>query len=423
MRQVVVGGPLWNTSSGAFEEGMGVLVDSGRIAAVARAADLPADDSVLTIDVAGGHVIPGLIDCHYHLISRTDTDATVDLITESVVEGVMSAARILEAGVTSVRDPGCKHRGIYTLRRLIEEGKIRGPRAFVSGPNPTGNSAPKDWRNLFVDGVEAMRSAVRQEWRAGADFIKLILSRTSPESEFTFVLRYLTDAEIEAAISEAHLLGVRTSAHCEGISAARAAVNAGIDCLEHALSLDAELAAQMAEQGTAYVPTRWVFLTENELKWGDIGPAHAEMYRERIEEEHRRALEVALREGVLIGAGTDSLDVVPTKDVLVCELEALVAGGMTHRAVLDAATINAASIMGREKDVGSLEEGKFADLVTVDGDPMEDLRALARPTFVMKGGIVEVDLRGDRQEAERVWRAFPEPPLADEGTGRGHWLI
>ena len=423
MTQFVVGGPIWDSAAGTFQDGHAIVVEEGRITAVEPMADLPQDPAPDVIDVGGAHVLPGLIDCHFHLISRTDTEATIDLVTESVAEGVMSAARILEAGVTTVRDPGCKHRGIYTLRRLISEGRVRGPRAFVSGPNPTGNGAPKDWRNLFVDGVEAMRSAVRQERRAGADFIKLILSRTAPESDFTFVLRYLTDAEIEAAISEAHLLGVRTSAHCEGIEPARAAVRAGIDCLEHALSLDDELAEQMAEQGTAYVPTRWVFLTDNELGWGDIGPSQAEAYRERIEQEHDRALDAALRAGVLIGAGTDSLDVVPTKDVLVRELEALVAAGMSHRAVLDAATINAARIIGHEATIGSLEAGKWADLIAVDGNPLEDLRALNRPTVVMKGGAVEVDLRADRAEAEEVWAAFGVPPFADEGTGRGHWLI
>lgn len=419
----MVGGPIWNSGTGTFDEGQGLLIEDGRILAVAPVDELPKDADVRVLEVDGAHVLPGLIDCHFHLISRTDTEATIDLVTQSVAEGVMSAGRILEAGVTTVRDPGCKHRGIYTLRRLISEGKVRGPRAFVSGPNPTGNGAPKDWRNLFVDGVEAMRSAVRQERRAGADFIKLILSRTAPESDFTFVLRYLTDEEIEAAISEAHLLGVRTSAHCEGIEPARAAVKAGIDCLEHALSLDDELAELMAEQGTAYVPTRWVFLTDNELSWGDIGPDQAPAYRERIEEEHDRALDAALRAGVLIGAGTDSLDVVPTKDVLVRELEALAAAGMTHRAVVDAATINAARIIGQEASIGSLEPGKWADVIAVDGNPLEDLRALTRPTVVMKGGSAEVDLRDNREEAEEVWAAFEVPPLADEGTGRGHWLI
>jgi imidazolonepropionase-like amidohydrolase len=422
-RVFVVGGAVWSTEMARFEEDRVVLIEGGVIESVGSTAKIqPNADGGTIIDVAGAHVIPGMVDCHYHLISRTAKDATIDLITESVIEGVMSAGRVLEAGVTTVRDPGSKHRGIYTLRRLMNEGKVKGPRAFVSGPNPTGTAAPQEWRNLFVDGVEGMRSAVRQELLAGADFIKIILSRTTPESNFTVVRRYLTDEEIAVACSEAHLLGARVTSHCEGIEAARAAVKAGMDCMEHALNVDDELATQMADQGTFYVPTMWVFLTEPTLEFGDIRPDQVDIYRNSIEAEHQRSFERTLRSGVVMGAGTDSIDVVPSKDVLVRELEALVAAGMTKTDALQTATINGARVIGQERRVGSLEPGRHADVVAVDGNPIEDLRALARPLLVLKGGDVVVNLLDDRAQAMATWSEFTQRPMANEGLGRGHWL-
>lgn len=423
-RTFIEGGPVWNTQTAAFEDGLTIVVENRRIRALEKTANL-ADErgNSDTIDVHGAHLVPGLIDCHFHLISRTDYDATIDLITESVVEGVLSAHRTLEAGVTTVRDPGCKHRGIYTLRRLIREDKIKGPRAFVAGPNPAGTGAPADWRNVFVDGPQEMRRAVREEIRAGADFIKIILSRTLPEKDFKFVARYLTDEEIEVAVSEAHLLGVRTSSHCEGIEAARAAVRAGMDCLEHALSIDDELARRMADQGTGYVPTMWVFLASTSLESGDLDPDQVELYRNTVEAEHQRSLERAMSAGIVIGAGTDSLDCVPPQDLMVRELEALVAGGMSKGDALQAGTINGARIIGQEDRFGSLEPGRFADIVAVDGNPLDDLRALARPLLVLKEGSPAVNLLRVREQAAEFWSQFTETPLAEERIGTGHWLV
>jgi imidazolonepropionase-like amidohydrolase len=236
------------------------------------------------------------------------------------------------------------------------------------------------------------------------------------------VARFLTDEEIEAAVSEAHRLDRRVSAHCEGFEAARAAVRAGIDCLEHALSLDDALVAEMKERGTAYVPTMWVFLAETEELFGDISAAERPIYEERIEKPHQDAFEAAMRGGLLIGAGTDSLDVVPTQDVLVRELEAMAAGGMERTEVINAATINGARIIGIEDSTGSLTAGKWADVIAVDGDPSKQLRALARPLLVIKGGDVVVDLRAD-DDAEAAWEQFSVPPFEREGIGRGHWSL
>jgi imidazolonepropionase-like amidohydrolase len=264
---------------------------------------------------------------------------------------------------------------------------------------------------VFADGPEGFRRAVRQEWRAGSDFIKMVLSHAAQESEFAVVLRYMTDEEIRAAVSEAHALGIRTGCHCEGIDAARAAVNAGMDCLDHAHHLDEELTRQMADQGTGYVPTLWCYRLESQLAWGYLDAEYADVYRVKIEAEHRRSFERALAAGVLIGTGSDSIDWLPPQDVTVREIEALVEYGMTKSQALDAATINAARIIGQEREFGSLSQGKLADVLVVDGDPLEDLRALARPLMVMKAGKVALDVLHERENAIQFWTEFTRTPV------------
>lgn len=408
---IIFGGPVFDTTRAEFVSDRLVFVEDGRIAAIESAGNLPTGDTDATlIDVHGAHVVPGMIDCHFHLISRTTREITTDLITQGAIEGVLCAERTLMAGVTTVRDMGCKHRGIYTLKAAIENGMIKGPRAFVAGPNPTGSAAPQAWRNVFVDGVEAVRKAVREERRAGADFIKLVLSSADPATGYRRVLRYLTDDEIETAVSEAHALGVLTGCHCEGLEAARAAVNAGMDTIDHGTSLDDALVEQMARQGTAYVPTLWCYMTSTQLEWEDIDPADAPAFEESFEAEHRRSFKRAREAGLLIGAGSDTIEAVPPQDILVRELEALIEDGMSEAEALLAATINGAEILGKKDALGSLEAGKLADMVAVAGNPLDDIRALARPLMVMKGGEPVLDLLGNDDAAESFWRLLTETP-------------
>lgn len=408
---ILSGGPIFDPRAEEFVHDHIVVVEDDKVARVEGAANLPTGDTAANvIDVHGGHIVPGLIDCHFHLISRTTREITPDLIARGVIEGVLAAERTLKAGVTTVRDMGCKHRGIYTLRAAIEDGTIKGPRAFVAGPNPTGSAAPQAWRNVFVDGVESVRKAVREERRAGADFIKLVLSSADPATGYRKVLRYLTDEEIKAAIDEAHALGVLTGCHCEGIEAARAAVEAGMDTIDHGISLDDALVERMVEKGTSYVPTLWCYMTKTQLEWNDIDADEAAAFEEMFEAEHRRSFKRALEAGVFMGCGTDSIEALPPQDIMVRELEALVEDGMSKGHALRAATLNAATILGQEDRLGSLEPGKFADVLVVAGNPLDDLRALARPLMVMKGGAVEVDLLGNEDEAQGFWELLTEAP-------------
>lgn len=407
--QFVLGGPILDSDARAFIDNHMVVVEDGRFTGIESVSQLPSDARTV-IDVRGASILPGLIDSHFHLMSRSGVEADAKLIATSVVDGVITARRAIESGVTTVRDPGCKHRGIHAFRDEIASGRVLGPRAFTAGPNIVGRGAPVDWRNHFADGVDEVRRAVREERLGGADLIKLVLSHTTGDSDWTTCLRYLNDEEIATAVSEAHLLGARVGCHCEGIDAARAAVNAGIDVIDHGLTLDDGLVAQMAEQGTYYVPTLWAFSTKTHLTVGKTIPEdRAAIYEERIARVHRESVQRAMAAGVKIAAGSDPIHWIPARDVMVCELEALVDAGMTKIDALLAATAVSAEAIGDPR-LGSIRPGNFADLVVVDGDPATELRALARPRMVMKDGNVVVDLLHDDHAAQALW--------AEIATGR-----
>jgi imidazolonepropionase-like amidohydrolase len=343
-----------------------------------------------------------------HLMSRSGVEADADLVTTSTIDGILSAQRTIEAGVTTVRDPGCKHRGIYRLKKEIASGRIPGPRTFAAGPNIVGSGAPVDWRNVFADGVDAVRRAVRLERLAGADFIKLVLSHTTAASRWETCLRYLNDEEIAAAVSEAHALGARVGCHCEGLPAARGAVAAGMDVIDHGLALDEALIQQMVEQGTFYVPTLWAFSSATHLNYAKtIREDQVPDYEARISNAHLASVQMAHAAGITIGAGSDPIHWIPARDVLVKEIGALVsAAGFSVTDALISGTINGARVIGVEDSTGSLDAGKYADVVVVDGDPRDDIRALARPTVVMKEGDVMLDLLGKPEAAEAHWLAM-----------------
>lgn len=414
-RTLLHGGPLLDVATGQLSSGRLLSIVDGHVEAVDSVSALPEWTDAEVIDVAGATLIPGLIDSHFHLMSRSGVEADAALITQTVVDGVITARREIESGVTTVRDPGCKHRGIHQFRDEIAAGRVVGPRAFTAGPNVVGSGAPTDWRNVFVNGADDVRAAVRGEVLAGADLIKLVLSHTTGSSGWSTCLRYLNDEEIAVAVAEAHLLGVRTGCHCEGLPAARAAVAAGMDVIDHGLALDDDLVQRMVQQGTYYVPTLWAFSTDTHLNVGKtITPDQAELYEAKIASVHRESVQRAMAAGVKIATGSDPIHWIPARNVLQCEMAALVGAGMSTADVIRAATMVAADAIGRPDDIGQLQPGFLADVVAVAGDPLADLTALSRPLLVMKQGEVLMDLRDNADAAALHWKqiASGEPASA-----------
>lgn len=388
METLIYGGPMFTAENDHLRLGWAILIADGFITAVGPLAELSARAPNATrLDVGQRTILPGLIDAHRHLIGPSAAEITPELIASGAILGVRVAQDTLAAGITTVRDPGCKHDAIFELKRAINAGLIPGPTIYAAGRNPTGQAAPRTWRNHYVRGPWEMRQAVRELARDGADWIKLVVSHTTPASGWKFCQRYLTDEEVQAAVDETHALGMRLSAHTEGLDAAWSLVNAGADAIEHGTVLDDDLTRRMADQGTFLVPTLWLYTH-------DYNPAtttsdQLKAYR-AFEAEHSRGFERALQAGVPIAVGTDAITDLPPSDCLVVELELMQSHGMSVAAALRAATVGGAGVLGLADRLGRLAPGHQADVIAVNGNPLEDLRALTQVELVLQRGQVRI---------------------------------
>ena len=392
----LVGGRVFDPERGAFGQPVTIVVRGDNIADVFPVNETDGEQDATVIDLRGRYVLPGLIDAHFHLVSRSAAVANEDLVSLGSIEGVVNAAERLRAGVTTVRDAGCRHRGIHSLVRAIRAGVVLGPRTFVAGRNPTGPLAPAHWRNVVIHGPEEMRLAVRQELDGGADWVKFIIGHAEDPTDWGLVTPYLSDIEIQAGVEEAHARGARVGVHCEGYEMAEIAVRCGVDTLDHGLQLGERTVDAMAAAGTSYVPTLWAFSDDAGLSASGYSP-EAQASIRFWQEEHRQSVRRAAAAGVLIAAGSDAAGSLPPGDVLVHEMRALVEAGLSSAEALRAATLAAAQVLGAEDRLGSVQPRKAADLVVVDQDPLQDLRVLSTPSLVIAAGRIISDARHNLQ--------------------------
>jgi imidazolonepropionase-like amidohydrolase len=393
---------IFDSELGVMVADQDVLVRAGRIEAVG--ANLAAPAGAEVIDLPGLTLLPGLIDAHTHLfyLEHPREDLSLGGVKSLILEGtalrtLRAAARaktFLEAGFTTLRDLG--NVGPYAdvaLRTAIDEGSLEGPRLFVSGPglSPPGGQFPGivwEHRDLageeyrIVRGPEDARQAVIEHVTQGADVIK-IYADNDPNPG------YLSADEIEAIVSEAKVLGVPVTAHATHDRSIRLAARAGVDAIEHAYEVADSTLALMADRGVALVPTdfdslsilRYIDRSGREMPpWEEID-AFLEGLRDRI----RRAR----AHGVTIVAGSDNyIDLgVPQGEAAKRVLFAYRDAGMPAAEILQAATIRAARLIGDE-DLGVLRPGAYADIIALEGDPLEDFTALERVRFVMKAGEI-----------------------------------
>jgi len=394
---------LFDSHAGAFLEGRNVLVQGGRVVEVGP--EVTAPEGARVIDLRGYTVLPGLIDAHTHLLYLEDPSGglTMEGIKSLVVEGtplraLHGAARgktFLDAGITTVRDLGNSGEfGDVALMRAIQDGSLPGPRMIVSGPgiSPVGGQFPglnPAWKALaeaeyrIVSGPEDAADAVREAVTFGAGVIKLYSNATPNPA-------YLSVEEMRAAVEEAALVGLKVAAHATNDRSVWNAVEAGVHSVEHGYQVADSTLRFMAEKGVALVPTDvdsvgMVYFMEamgNE----EFSPAQVSMITAPL---HDRLLR-AKAAGVTIVAGSDMyVDMgrpqgAAAKRVLFAYLEA----GLTPVEILQAATVNAAALLGMEGRLGVISPGALADIIAVEGDPEADFSSLERVTFVMKGGTV-----------------------------------
>lgn len=383
------------TGAEPIEKGA-ILVSGNIIEEVNQQSELRAGDGIEILDAGNRTVIPGLIDCHAHLCPGyriwTYDKYVPQEITKSVLRGVSNAERCVRSGVLTARDAGCAHTGIFQMRCAINSGQIRGPRLHAAGP-PITTTGGHDWnQGREVDGPHEARSAARDllgHWNA--DCLKFAVT-----SVFASYDLQMTPDELAAGVEEARKRSKRTLAHCGSSEGAIMCVKACVDSIEHGYLLDNAALSAMKEAGTFYVPTlywSWVVATKGK-EVGLSGTFPVEQVKETLD-SHREAFQKAYRMGVNIATGTDlgfeEVERLPfgrLGDGLISEMKLMIEYGMTPLDAIKAATCMSARNLGIENSVGTLEKGKLADLVIVDGNPLEEVDDLRRVWRVMKEGQI-----------------------------------
>ncbi|MGE5326846.1 MAG: amidohydrolase family protein [Deltaproteobacteria bacterium] len=397
----VEAGRVLDVRTGKYLEHQIILIENGRIKEIGSAGSVrphvPA--GAKTINLSRETVLPGLIDCHTHITFDPTSVGYRGLGISYPREALIGAknARItLEAGFTSVRNLGADGYADVALRDAIDAGDVPGPRMQVSGPplSITGGHADNnllapqfDYQNEGVaNGVPGVMAKVRENIKYSADVIKFMASGGVLSKGDRADLEQYSPEEMRAIVAESHRLGRKVAAHAHAAVAIKDAVEAGVDSIEHGSFMDEEDIQLMKEHGTYLCPTLYLmdWFMENYQKLG-LTPdmiAKAKIVMPAARENVSRAM----REGVKIAFGTDAA--VYPHGLNAHEFPVMVRMGMTPLAAIQSATVNAADLLGWPNSVGTLEPGKFADLIAVDGDPLSDTRALEHVKFVMKGGEV-----------------------------------
>jgi imidazolonepropionase-like amidohydrolase len=408
--KVVHAGRLIDGVTSAARERVSILIAGDRIVGVQDGFATPSGAQV--IDLSRATVLPGLIDSHTHITGEGTADAIIKAVTldavDSAVRSTAYAKRTLEAGFTTIRNVGADGGADVALKRAINEGIVPGPRIWTArhGLSITGGHGDQGglrpdlgvratWENGIVDTPEEAAKAVRYQHKYGADLIKFTATGGVLSIGDSGDLQQFTDAEMKSIVETAHLLGMKVAAHAHGKRGMEAAIRAGVDSIEHGTYLDAETIRLFKERGTYLVPTIIAGKTVAEMakKPGALHPSVREK-AERIGPLIQDAFRRAYAGGVKIAFGTDSG--VSNHGENAREFGYMVEAGMPAIEAILSATRNAADLLGASDRVGSLQAGRFADVIAVAGDPLKDIGLLQRITFVMKGGVIYKQAVDDR---------------------------
>ena len=396
MEYVLAGATLIDGLGGAAAANAAVHVKGGRIVWVGRADDLPpAAQNADLVDLSGKWLLPGLIDAHIH-VCYNGAESVFALLERHrdalVLEAVDIVRRILSHGTTTVRDIGGEKYIEMSLRNAIEAGFIQGPRMKTSGRviSMTGGHAHFIARE--ADGPDEVRKAAREQIKAGADTVKLMATGGSATPGQDIMASQFTVDEIKAAVETAHMMGRTAAAHCHGTGGIKNCLLAGVDSIEHGTYLDEETADMMVENGSSLVLTLGVGNPDLEsYPLSPVQKADAERRKPMIEKgirQIRETIALARAKGVFLGSGSDAggNPLAPHHYSMARELELLAANGIAEMEAIGIVTMNNAKILRWESEIGSIEPGKFADLLVIDGDPLADIRNVRKVAAVYKGG-------------------------------------
>ncbi len=392
---------LLDVATGTWSDGARVLVEDGRVAAILRpGADAPEGAAALTLP--GSWVLPGLIDCHSHQVGEMEyagVPGTMTSRSEEALIGVRNAQTTLRAGFTTVRDVGSFRSFVdVELARAIDAGWTPGPRmqscgAMITSPGGGGDvtglardiGIPGDLRFGVVSTPHEMREKVRALIGGGAGVIKLIVTGAVLTRGTKTGFVELDAPMVEAAVDEAWRQGVHVAAHAHGTEGIKVAIRAGVRSIEHGSLIDDEGIELMVRHGTYLVADiydgDWIAEEGERAGW----PAETMVKNVETTQAQRDGFAKAVRAGVKIAFGTDS-GVYP-HGMNAIQFGYQVRHGQTPAEAIRSATATAAELMGWEDRVGTLEPGRFADLVTFGSDPLADVATLREPLAVVKGGV------------------------------------
>jgi imidazolonepropionase-like amidohydrolase len=396
---VIHAGHLLDVKTGKTLSNQTIVIQGDKIASVkATSGDELLPTGATVIELPNATVLPGLIDAHTHLTMTTNFgySALGISIPREALYGARNARVTLEAGFTTVRNVGASGYTDVALRDAINAGDVPGPRMLVSGPalGITGghcdeNLLPFEWHiqsEGVADGIEAVQRKTREVIKYGADLIKIcatggVLSHGDNPQASQYTLE-----EMKAIVADAHRLGRKVAAHAHGAQGILWASEAGVDSIEHGSYIDDAAIAEMKKNGTYLVPTLYLmdWFFENAEKIGT--PPELVAKGREVMPAARKNVAHAFAAGVKVGFGTDAA--VYPHGLNAHEFAVYVKLGMTPLQAIQTATINDADLLGWSDKVGTIEPGKWADIVAVDGDPLADVTTLERVKFVMKGGEV-----------------------------------
>jgi imidazolonepropionase-like amidohydrolase len=413
----VKAGHLFDATGDDLRDNVVLVIEGERIVRIGPVAQMAIPAGANVIDLSRAWVLPGLIDCHTHLSFRSDQYDPINQVKLSPFDfgfyAVVNADRTLLAGFTSVRDVGSPPFLAVDLRRTIDEGFIPGPRIVASGPALTITGGHGDMNGFapavsnmmypaerdfsIVDSPDEVRHAVRAQIKYGVDVIKLLATGGVLSQGDKPGAEQLTYDEMKVAVEEAHRTGRKVAAHAHGTEGIKDAVRAGVDSIEHGSLIDAEGIEMMKAHGTYLVADIYNddYILSKAIEFG--------LPKENVEKEkmvgrlQRENFAKAVAAGVKVAFGTDA-GVYPHGDNAK-QFHYMVKFGMTPAGAIRAATSSAADLIDRSKDVGTLEAGKYADLIAVTANPLERVETLEHVSFVMKGGKVYKDEIGAAKPA------------------------
>jgi len=398
-RVVVRAGHVLDVKTGNTLSDQAIVIEGDKIVSVGAASSVKAGPDAETFNLPNATVLPGLIDSHTHLTYDPNNLGYESLgisVPREALIGAKNARVTLLAGFTTVRNVGAKGYSDVALRDAINAGDIPGPRMLASGPalGITGghcddNLLAPEFHAVgggVADGVDAVRHKVRENIKYGADVIKIcatggVMSKGDDPNASQY-----SREEMKAIVEEAHRLGRKVAAHAHGAEGVIWASEAGVDSIEHGHLMNDDSIATLKKNGTYIVPTLYLMDWNRENLGKRNAPDYVVRKMKEVSAVGQNNLKKAFAAGLKVALGTDAA--VYPHGLNAHEFAVYVRLGMTPLQAIQTATVNASDLLGWSSKIGTLEPGKFADLIAVDGDPLKDVTTLEQVKFVMKGGEV-----------------------------------